>query len=56
MTDKMYTLLLNYRVATLEEIQLVCSINGYNEQTMLDILYSRTGLRNFDQLIEEYGG
>lgn len=52
-TDDMYMILLNYKVATIDEIQLVCSICGYNNKTLEDILYSRTGLRSFDQLVKE---
>ena len=32
---------------------LLLLINGYNEETMLDGLYARTGYRNFEQLEEE---
>lgn len=35
-----------------ETINIVCSINGYNEQTLEDILYAHTGYRDFDQYIE----
>ena len=35
------------------ELCLVTDINGYNEETMLDVLYARTGYRNFEQLEEE---
>lgn len=33
-----------------QTLQVVTDINGYNEQSMLDILYSITGFRNFEQL------
>lgn len=33
-----------------ETIRVVTDINGYSEETMLDILYAVTGYRNFDQL------
>lgn len=36
-----------------ETLQVVTDINGYSEQTMLDILYAVTGYRNFEQLEEE---
>ena len=35
-----------------QTLQIVTDINGYNEETMLDILYAATGYRNFDQLEE----
>ena len=33
-----------------QTLQIVTDINGYNEESMLDILYAHTGYRNFDQL------
>lgn len=36
-----------------QTIRVVTDINGYNEQSMLDILYAVTGYRNFEQLKEE---
>lgn len=50
---EMWTLLETYGIATTEEISLVTSINGTTEKTMLDILYSRTGYRSFEQFEEE---
>lgn len=35
---------------TEQTLQIVTDINGYNEETMCDILYAYTGYRNFDQL------
>lgn len=57
MTDtkvfEMWTLLETYGIATTEEISLVTSIIGTSEKAMLDILYARTGYRNFEQYEEE---
>ena len=50
---QMQDYLIDYNIATEQEISLVTSINGYNEDAMLDILYVRTGLRSFEQLTEE---
>lgn len=33
-----------------ETLQIVTCINGYNEDTMRDILYAKFGLRDFDQI------
>lgn len=33
-----------------ETLQVVTDINGYNEESMEDILYATTGYRSFDQL------
>lgn len=40
-------------IATCEEIDLVTKINGYNLETINDIIYVRTGCRNYEQLLEE---
>lgn len=40
-------------IATGEEIDLVTKINGYNLETINDIIYVRTGCRNYEQLLEE---
>lgn len=41
-------------IATGEEIDLVTKINGYNLETINDIIYVRTGYRDYEQLLEEY--
>ena len=51
--EQMAMLLIDCGIATGDEICLVTSINGENEKSYLDILYSRTGYRNFDQLLNE---
>ena len=40
-------------IATSEEIDLVTKINGYNLETINDIIYVRTGCRDYEQLLEE---
>ena len=42
-------LLIEYGIATVEEINLVTMINGWNVETMNDILYARTGYRDMEQ-------
>ena len=51
--DEMWTRLVDDGIATEEEIQLVTDINGYSVETMLAILYARTGYRNFEQMEDE---
>ena len=51
--DDMELLLLYRQIATRDEIDLVCHINGRNEKTMEDILYVRCGYRSFEQLENE---
>lgn len=51
--EEMWDYLTELGVATEEELKLVTCINGYNEEAMLDVLYARTGYRNFEQLETE---
>lgn len=51
--SEMWDKLIDLQIATEEELQLVTSLNGYNLQTLEDILYIRTGYRNFEQLEAE---
>ena len=44
--------LIAYCIATEAEIQLVTTINGYNEDTLNDILYARTAYRSIEQVEE----
>lgn len=47
--EEMWDTLLNMGVSE-ETLQTVTDINGYNEKSMTDILYSRFGYNNFEQL------
>lgn len=52
--DKMWEFLENEVGISTETIDLITDINGYNETTMCDILYARTGYRDFDQIEEDF--
>ena len=47
--NEMWDTLLEMGVSE-ETLQTVTDINGYNEKSMKDILYSRFGYNDFDQL------
>ena len=47
--NEMWDTLLDLGVSE-QTLQVVTDINGYNEQSMKDILYVVTGYRDFDQL------
>lgn len=51
--NEVWDLLIEYGVATQEELELVTCINGYNIDALNDVIYARTGYRNIDQLTEE---
>lgn len=50
--DNYWDFLINECIATEEELKLVTSINGYNETSLNDILYVRTGYRSIEQYKE----
>ena len=47
--NEMWDTLLDLGVSE-QTLQVVTNINGYNEQSMKDILYSVTGYNDFNQL------
>lgn len=48
--ERIWDRLIELEIATQEELELVTSINGYNEDSLNDIIYVRTGYRNIEQL------
>lgn len=50
--EKLYDYLVDYSVATEDEISLVCSINGHNVRSLESILYSRLGYRSLEQWLD----
>lgn len=51
--NTLYDKIVEYGIATEKEINLVTSINGWNEEAMNDIIYVRTGYRSIEQYEEE---
>ena len=49
--DEIWDLLIEYDIATQEELELVTDINGYNIKTMNDVIFARTPYRNIEQLM-----
>ena len=47
--DQIHDTLIELNIATEEEITLVTSIKGSNEETYNDILFARTGYRSLEQ-------
>lgn len=52
--DNIWDLFLSYDVCSEETLRVVTAINGYSLQTMKDILFATTGLRNLEQFINEF--
>lgn len=51
--DNYFETLIEYQVATEQEIILVTNIIGYSEETLNKILRAKTGLNSLEQLEEE---
>ena len=54
-TPKLWDFLLNYGIATQAELELATGLTGYNEKTLNDILYLRTGNRSTEQYLHDIG-
>ena len=54
-TEYIWDKILDLDIATEEELSLVTSINGYNEEVLNDVIYVRTGYHDIVQLMEDLG-
>ena len=55
-TNELWTLIVEYGIATNSEIDLVTDINGNSIETLNDIIYARTGYRDIESYEEsEFG-
>lgn len=54
-TVEAWDYLIDNMIATEEELRLITSIDGYNLDTLEDVLYARTGYRSIEQLEDEMG-
>lgn len=50
--DKIWANIIESGIATEEELMLITSINGYNIEALNDVIYSRTGYRDIEQMFE----
>jgi hypothetical protein len=51
--DKLWNYLFDNQLASEETLKVVTSINGYNLDTLEDVLYATTGYRSLNQIEEE---
>ena len=51
--DEMWDYLIEAVGVSEETLQIVTAINGYSAETLRDVLYAKTGYRDFDQLDDE---
>lgn len=53
----LWDFIVDNNIATEDEVRLVTDINGWNEEAMTDIIYVRTGLRSYEQCVDDgYSG
>ena len=52
---ELWTRIVEYGIATEQEIDLVTDICGYNEKVLNDIIFARTGYRDIEQYEESEG-
>ena len=50
--DLIWDSIIEQDIATIEELRLVCSINGYNVETLESVIYARVGYRSLEQWME----
>lgn len=50
MIEKIWDYLIENGIATKDELTLVTNINGYNMETLNDVIYARTGFHDIEQL------
>jgi len=48
--NEIWDYIIEYSIATEEELQLITSINGMNEDSLNSVIYCRTGYRSVEQL------
>lgn len=53
----LWDFIVDNNIATEDEVRLVTDINGWNEEAMTDIICARTGLRSYEQCVDDgYSG
>lgn len=51
--EQMWDWLIDTGAASEDTLKVVTSINGYNTETLENVLYATTGYRSFEQIDEE---
>lgn len=52
--NKVADIIIDYGIATEDEVQLVCKINGWNIESLNSIILARTGYRDIDSYLDEF--
>lgn len=53
MTNTTWDYLIEYEIATEDELRLVTDVAGYSDRTLEAVIYARTGYNDIEQLMEE---
>lgn len=51
--NELWNQIIEIGIATPEELELITSINGYNTDTLNDVIYARTGYHSMDQMNDD---
>ncbi len=54
--DGAWDYIIEYGIATQEELQLITHINGYSIETLDSVIYARTGFNTVEQFYNEEQG
>ena len=52
--EKIMDIIIDYGVATEDEVRLVCQIDGWNIESLNSIIFARTGYRDIDSYLDEF--
>jgi len=55
-TEFAWDFCLDHEIASEQELNLVTKLNGFNWETIMDVIYVRTGYRDIEQYVEMEGG
>ena len=53
--DKLWDRIVNAGIASEDTLRVITAINGYSVETLNDVIYAVSGLRNWKQYKETYG-
>ena len=52
--EKISDIIVDYGIATEDEIRLVCQIDGWSIESLNSIIHARTGYRDIDSYLDEF--
>lgn len=55
-TEFAWDFCLDHEIASEQELSLVTKLNGFSWETIMDVIFVRTGYRDIEQYVEMEGG